>query len=83
MSDPTSAPPPRVPWYYSRIAVFIAIFLVAGALAIPLLLLSPAFTRKGKLVWSIVAVVYTALVVLAMVWMTEFEVDVLRNSGLF
>ena len=83
MSELTSTPPPRVPWYYSRITVFIAIFLVAGALAIPLLLLSPAFTRRGKLVWSIVAVVYTALVILATVRMVEFQVELLKNSGLF
>ena len=45
------------------------LFLLMGALAVPMLWRSPRFTRSGKIVLSIVAVLQTivVLIILAMV----------------
>jgi hypothetical protein len=70
--EPQNAIPSVVPWYYSRSGVFILIFLVAGALAAPLLWRSTAFSTKEKMIWSLVAILYTALVIALIIWMALF-----------
>ena len=60
--------PPPLPWYYTRSMVFILIFLVAGAFALPFLWFSPAFSVKEKGVWSIVGALYTAIIVVLGIW---------------
>lgn len=69
LREPNATPVQVVPWYYTRVMVFIFLFAVAGALALPLLWLSPAFRAGEKIFWSIVAVVYTAIAVALIVIM--------------
>ena len=71
MSEERKTIPPRVPWYYARVTVFALIFLVAGAFALPVLWLSPAFSVRGKVLWSIVATVYTVIAVLLLLCMNR------------
>jgi heme/copper-type cytochrome/quinol oxidase subunit 4 len=50
----------------SRPYVLIILFAVTGVLGLPLLFMSPAFSRSGKVFWAIVVTVYTAL----LIWVT-------------
>ena len=65
--------------WHSRGMVFAMLFGVMGALAIPLLILSPAFTLREKWFWSIVAALYTSLLLtltgglIYWFWMTALE----------
>ena len=62
----------EAPWYYNKLFVILMLFLVAGALGLPLLIRSPEFTPREKVVYSIVVTLYTAgvllLFVLFMMW---------------
>ena len=52
--------------------VFILIFLVAGVLAAPFLWRSPAFSTTEKILWTLVAILYTILVIALIIWMALF-----------
>jgi hypothetical protein len=67
-SGQPQGPSPELPWYYARHWVFILIFLVAGALALPCLWFSPRFGAKEKFLWSVVGVLYSAILVALMIW---------------
>jgi len=54
-------------WYYRPWAVVVLLFLVLGPLGLPLLWRSPSFTRRWKIVLTVVMVVYTALLLESMV----------------
>ncbi len=45
----------------SRLLIFLLMFGVLGVLGIPLLWMSPVFSRGEKIVWSIVVTLYTLL----------------------
>ncbi len=47
----------------SRRNVFIILFGVTGVLGLPLLIMSPAFSRWSKVFWGIVVTIYTALLI--------------------
>jgi hypothetical protein len=67
---PSSSPTPAI--IDQRWFVFVAIFLVMMFLGLPLLWRSPAFSRTEKVIWTIVTLVYSAVViwifVLVMMW---------------
>ena len=67
--EPITPSPPPIPWYFTRSAVFILIFLVAGAFALPFLWLSRAFSTVEKTFWSFVATVYTVILILVIIAM--------------
>ena len=48
---------------HSRMTVFAMLFLVTGALGIPLLWMSPKFSNTERVVWAIVVTVYTAMLI--------------------
>jgi uncharacterized membrane protein YvbJ len=55
----------RTPFVYSRVGVLILIFLVLGAFALPFLFKSPEFSRRAKIILSVIAIVYTILILYA------------------
>jgi len=72
------APPPKQPpILYRRSTILIVIFFGAGALTIPLIWQSPAFSRAEKTFWSIVAVAYTTLMFVLIV---VFAMMMYRNT---
>jgi hypothetical protein len=52
----------------SRWMVLSAIFLAMMFLGIPLLWMSPAFSRAERIFWTIATLVYSALIIWAFVW---------------
>ncbi|MFB3919297.1 zinc ribbon domain-containing protein [Candidatus Velamenicoccus archaeovorus] len=56
---------PKTPWYFKTSALVIA-FLCVGPLALPLLWFNPRFTMKSKIVWSVVVIVATYYLVVAL-----------------
>ncbi len=52
---------------HSRLAVFGMLFLVTGALGIPLLWMSPNFSNTERVIWAIVVTIYTAVLVIGAV----------------
>ncbi|HTL46719.1 MAG TPA: hypothetical protein VL688_01515 [Verrucomicrobiae bacterium] len=54
----------QVPWYYRRWIVILLLFVVLGPLALPLLYKSPCFSKKAK-------VILTVLMVLTMVYLAK------------
>jgi hypothetical protein len=49
-------------WYYRRGVILILLFFVLGPFGLPLLFKSPAFSRKGKIILTILVLVYTIVV---------------------
>lgn len=49
----------------SKVAVLGLLFLAMAALGLPLLWKSPAFSRTEKTIWSLVVLIYTALILWA------------------
>ena len=49
---------------HSRSLIFGLLFGVTGVLGLPLLWYSPVFNRREKWLWSVVNVIYTAVLVL-------------------
>jgi hypothetical protein len=47
----------------SRTAVLGTLFLVTGAIGLPLVWYSPVFTRVEKLFWSLMAIIYTSALI--------------------
>jgi hypothetical protein len=45
-----------------KIPILITIFVAAGILGLPLLLLSPVFSKTEKVIWTIIILLYTVLV---------------------
>ncbi len=62
---------PKDRWYYSVTIVVVAILCV-GPLALPLLILSPKFTKAKKALISI-------LVIAATVWLARASIQVTRD----
>lgn len=48
---------------HSRAVVFGMLFLVTGALGIPLLWMSPNFSNTERIFWAIVVTIYTAILI--------------------
>ena len=47
---------PKTKWYFKTSALVVALLCV-GPLALPLLWFNPRFSRKSKIVWSVVIIV--------------------------
>ncbi len=54
-------PPAPLNWYYRPLWVLILLFLVLGPLALPYLWRSPSFSRRLKVVLTVLVVAYTGL----------------------
>ncbi len=55
----------------NRPTIFLLLFCVMGFLGIPLLVKSEAFSRREKVVWSLIVTIYTCLLIwgtAAIVW---------------
>ena len=46
----------------NRVGILATLFLVSGIVGLPLLLLSPAFSRPEKGFWTVAIIIYTAVV---------------------
>jgi hypothetical protein len=62
-----------VAWYYSPAAVLVALFVVLGPLALPLLWKSPRFTVAAKVGLTVIVCTYTAVVCWACVRIIGIE----------
>lgn len=62
-----SSPPEQPPILYRRSTILFVIFFGVGVLTIPLIWQSPAFGRKEKMFWSVVAAAYTTLMVVLII----------------
>ncbi len=51
-----SSRPPKGPWYF-KTSILIAAILAVGPLAFPLLWLNPRYSRKSKIIWTVVIAV--------------------------
>ncbi len=54
-------PPAPLKWYYRPVWVLVLLFLVLGPLALPYLWRSPCFSRRLKIVLTVLVVAYTGL----------------------
>ena len=52
-------PPSPLTWYYRPVWVLVLLFLVLGPLALPYLWRSPSFSRRLKVVLTVLVVAYT------------------------
>ena len=53
--------PAPLKWYYRPVWVLVLLFLVLGPLALPYLWRSPSFSRRLKVVLTVLVVAYTGL----------------------
>jgi len=58
-----SEPPVLLKWYYRPLWVLTLLFVVLGPFGLPYLWKSPSFSRRLKIVLTILVVAYTALLV--------------------
>jgi len=73
-------------WYYRPGWVVVLLFLVLGPLALPFLWKSPRFSRSLKLVFTVLVIVYMALLVdetIRIFRAVTSELDVLRTVADF
>ncbi len=54
-------PPAPLTWYYRPVWVLVLLFLVLGPLALPYLWRSPGFSRRLKVVLTVLVIAYTGL----------------------
>lgn len=47
---------------HNKVGILATLFLVSGIVGLPLLLLSPAFSRPEKSFWTVAIIIYTAIV---------------------
>ena len=57
----------KVKWYLRPIGVVLLLFFVLGPLGLPLLYKSPKFSKTLKIVLTIVVMIYTSYLIIAMV----------------
>ena len=62
-----NSPQNRVPWILTRTGVLVMLFFVTGLMGLPLLAKSPAFTKRQKLLLSILVSIYTLVIVAIMI----------------
>ena len=55
----------NVKWYLKPYGVIILLFFVLGPLGLPLLFKSPAFSRKLKIILTVVVIIYSAYLIIA------------------
>ncbi len=61
----------------SRLLILVLLFAVTGFLGLPILWLSPSFSRLEKYVWSVVNILYTSAFIalcLAICWWAYFRI---------
>jgi len=54
-------PPAPIKWYYRPVWVLVLLFLVLGPLALPYLWRSPGFSRRLKVILTVLIIAYTGL----------------------
>ncbi len=57
----TPGPPTQLKWYYRPVGILLLLFVVLGPLGLPYLWKSPGFSRRWKLVLTVLTLAYTAL----------------------
>jgi hypothetical protein len=68
----TDMPQQKVPWLLTKGGVLVMLFLVLGPFGLPFLYKSPEFTKNGKVVWTLVVLLYTAALVAIIVVMIMY-----------
>ena len=58
---PSPEPPTPLKWYYRPVWVLVLLFLVLGPLALPYLWRTPRFSRRLKVVLTVLVLAYTGL----------------------
>ena len=71
-------PDENVPWYLRPVPVIILLFFIVGPFALPLLYKSPKFSRSLKIVLSIIVIVYTFYLTLAVYLLGRELYDLMR-----
>ena len=57
----SSAPTAALKWYYRPVWVLLLLFVVLGPFGLPYLWKSPSFSRRSKVVLTVLVVAYMAL----------------------
>ncbi len=57
----------KVKWYLKPMGIVLLLFFVLGPLGLPLLYKSPNFSKKIKIILTIVVLIYTSYLVIASV----------------
>ena len=73
-------PPSPLTWYYRPVWVLVLLFLVLGPLALPYLWRSPGFSRRLKVVLTVLVIAYTGLFIgetMRVLRAVQSELDVL------
>jgi hypothetical protein len=55
----------RVKWYLRPMSVLLSLFFVLGPFGLPLLYKSPAFSKKLRIILTIVVILYTSYLIFA------------------
>ncbi len=55
----------KVKWYLTRTSVILSLFFVLGPFGLPLLYKSPRFSKKVKIILTIVVIIYSSYLVFA------------------
>jgi hypothetical protein len=79
-------PPVPLKWYYRPVWVLILLFLVLGPLALPYLWRSPGFSRRTKVVLTILVIAYAGLFIdetIRVYRAVKSEIDVLGTVADF
>ncbi len=62
VSPPATSNEPLGRFGHNKVGILATLFLVSGIVGLPLLLLSPAFSKPEKGFWTVMIIIYTAIV---------------------
>jgi hypothetical protein len=76
-------PPAPLDWYYRPVWVLILLFLVLGPLALPYLWRSRGFSRRLKIVLTVLVIAYTGFLTIRVFRAVTSELDALGTVADF
>lgn len=73
---------PEAKWYHNRVLVVLMLFVVLGPAGLPLLWKSPYFSKRWKQILTAATLIYTALVLRALLSALQTSLRTLNSMGL-
>ena len=77
-TSPAPAPKEKVPWLYRTSTIVIAVCCV-GPLALPLLWKRPNTSIRSKIIWTVVVLIFTALLIFLCIILFDMLKDLLST----
>ena len=75
-------PAPKIPWYAKTLTLVIS-FLTVGPFALPLVWFNPVYSRRKKIIVTVIVLAVTAGLVAVFIHSVKTLVDYYKQAGIF